>query len=170
MPETEHVGSIEIEQDLDFQQKSWTVQRVSWIIMLLIAVSGLLGAFGGGPIADATAGDRNELEIAYQRLVRMSGTEKLGISFGERAPRSGSTVSLWLDRKWLSRHNVRAIVPEPESTSVAADRVTYHFSAKPGALPSKVEFDLETIAFGSLYGKAGIPGGTTVTFSQFSYP
>ena len=169
MPETERVGSIQIEQDLDFQQKSWTVQRVSWIIMLLIAAAGLLGVFGGGPIADATAGDRNELEIEYERLVRMSGSEKLGISFGERAPRSGSTVSLWLDREWLSRHNVRAIVPEPESTTVAADRVTYYFSAKPGS-PTKVEFDLETIAFGSIHGKAGIPGGTTVTFNQFSYP
>ena len=100
----------------------------------------------------------------------MSGSEKLGISFGERTPRSGTTVSLWLDREWLSRHKVRAIVPEPESTSVAADRVTYHFSAKPGVLPSRVEFDLETMAFGSLHGKAGIPGGSTVTFNQFSYP
>ena len=139
-------------------------------MMLLFAVAGLMGVFGGGVLANATAGDRSELEIAYERLVRMSGSEKLGISFGERVSRSGSTVSVWLDREWLSRHKVRAIVPEPESTSVAADRVTYHFSAKPGAFPSKVEFDLETTAFGSIYGKAGIPGGSTVTFNQFSYP
>lgn len=170
MPETERVGSIEIEQDLDFQRRSWTIQRVSWIVMLLIASAGLLGVFGGGVVAGATAGDRNELAVDYERMVRMSGSEKLGISFGERTPRSGTTVSLWLDREWLSRHKVRAIVPEPESTSVAADRVTYHFSAKPGVLPSRVEFDLETMAFGSLHGKAGIPGGSTVTFNQFSYP
>lgn len=170
MPETERVGSIEIEQDLDFQRRSWTVQRVSWIVMLLIAAAGLLGVFGGGVVADATAGDRNELLVDYERLVRMSGAEKLAISFGERAPRAGATVSLWLDREWLSRHKVHAIVPEPESTSVSADRVTYHFTAKPGAPPSKVEFDLETMAFGSIRGKAGIPGGSTVTFNQFSYP
>lgn len=170
MPETELVGSIEIEQDLVFQRRSWAVQRISWIVMLLIAAAGLLGVFGGGVVARATAGDRAELEVAYERLVRMSGSEKLGISFGERAPRSGSTVSLWLDRDWLSRHKVRAIVPEPESTSVATDRVTYHFTARPGHLPSRVEFDLETMAFGSIHGKAGIPGGSTVTFNQFSYP
>jgi hypothetical protein len=170
LPETERVGSIEIEQDLDFQRRSWTVQRVSWVVMLMIAVAGLLGVFGGGVVAHATVGDRNELSVDYERLVRMSGSEKLGISFGERAPRSGSTVSLWLDRGWLSRHKIRSIVPEPESTSVAGNRVTYHFSVKPGAPPSKVEFDLETMGFGSMHGKAGIPGGRTVTFSQFSYP
>jgi hypothetical protein len=162
-------GTIEIEQDLDFQRRSWTVQRVGWIMMLLISIGGLFGVFGGGLLANASVGDDGELRVDYERLVRMTGSQQLEISVGQGATQS-STMSLWLDREWLSRHKVRSILPEPDSTSVSPVRVTYHFKVDPAAGPSKVEFDLETHAFGRMRGKVGIPGGKTVTFDQFSYP
>jgi hypothetical protein len=158
---------MDIDQDLDFQRTSWKVQRVSWIAMLLIALAGLFGLFGNGPLANATAGDAQTLTVDYQRLVRLSADEKLAITPGKTA--IGSIVSIWLDREWISRHEVRGIVPEPESTSVAADRVTYHFRTNP-QFTSRIEFDLETMAMGSIRGRVGIVGGSTVEFSQFSYP
>ena len=169
MPEVKRIGSIEIDQDLDFQRKSWKVQRVGWIIMLLVAFGGLLGVFGDGPFANATVGDSRTLSIDYQRLVRLSAEEKLAITMGNVPAGSGSTVGVWIDRRWMSRHQVQGIVPEPESTSVAADRVTYHFKTD-SRVPSKVEFDLQTNGIGLIRGRAGIVGGSTVNFNQFSYP
>jgi hypothetical protein len=169
LADPKRIDGIEIEQDLDFQRKSWTVQRVSWVIMVVIAVAGLLGLFGGGPLSDATAGNAQTLRVDYQRLVRQSATEKFGITPGSTAMGSGSTVSVWLDREWMSKHELRGMVPEPESTSVAADRVTYHFRID-SLLPSKIELDMETRAIGLIRGRAGIVGGNTVSFNQFSYP
>ena len=169
MPKSTRVGTIEIEQDLDFQRRSWAVQRVGWIMMLLISIGGLLGVFGGGLLANASVGGDGELRVEYERLVRMTGSEQLEISLGQGA-RQSSTMSIWLDRDWLSRHKVRSILPEPDSTSVSPVRVTYHFRVDPAAGRSKVEFDLEIHAFGPMRGKVGIPGGKTVTFDQFSYP
>jgi hypothetical protein len=169
LPDANRIGSIEIEQDLEFQRKSWKVQRAAWIIMILITLGGLLGVFGDGPLADARAGDSRTLTVEYQRLVRLSAEEKLAITPGSASIGSASTVSVWLDRKWMSRHDLRGMVPEPESTSVAADRVTYHFRIDP-RVPSKIEFDMQTKAIGLIRGRAGIVGGSTVTFNQFSYP
>lgn len=169
MPEAKRIGSIEIEQDLEFQRKSWKVQRIGWMIMLLITLGGLIGLFGDGPIADARAGDSRTLTVEYQRLVRLSAEEKLAITPGSASVASGPTVSIWLDRKWMSRHDLRGMVPEPESTSVASDRVTYHFRVDP-RIPSKIEFDMQTKAIGLIRGRAGIVGGSTVTFNQLSYP
>ena len=41
--ETDRVGDLEIHQDLPFQRRSWTVQRVGWAIMALVVLAGLLG-------------------------------------------------------------------------------------------------------------------------------
>lgn len=169
LTQSRETETIELEQDLDFQRKSWTVQRVSWVLMLLIVVAALLGAFGDGPLSKVTAGDAQTLSVEYDRFLRVGTSAKLSVTLGTSAPESPS-AALWLDRDWLSGNEVKSIVPEPDSTTVAADRVTYYFSTEPGGIPSKIEFDLKTKALGATRGKAGVVGGPVVTFAQFSYP
>jgi hypothetical protein len=40
------IGDVEINQDLDFQRRCWTVQRIGWIVMAVLVLSALLGVFG----------------------------------------------------------------------------------------------------------------------------
>jgi hypothetical protein len=48
-------GDLEVEQDLDFQQRTWALERAGWIVMLLIIAAALAGFFGGGPLSPTTS-------------------------------------------------------------------------------------------------------------------
>ena len=165
MAQSRRPGGIEIEQDLEFQRRSWKVQRVAWIVMLLVVIGAILGVFGNGPLSNASAGDSDAFRVDYQRFVRLDSPEKISFNIG---PRPDSSVTLWLDREWLRNHNVNSIVPEPRETSVDRGRVLYEFMLGPSQ-PSKIEFDLETKGYGRIRGHAGLIGGPAISFGQLSY-
>lgn len=63
--EARRIGDLEISQDLEFQKRSWTIQRVGWVVIALLILAGLLGVFGKGIAADATAGEENSRSREY---------------------------------------------------------------------------------------------------------
>jgi len=168
--EPKRKGSIEIGEDLEFQQRSWTVQRIGWVVMMLIVAAALAGVFGGGPVSNARAGDANLLSVDYQRFARLESPEKITFNVGRAAAGGSSSVDLWIDRGWLAKHDINAIVPEPSDTRVTQDRVIYRFDVDSAGIPSRIEFDLETKAMGRLKGRAGIAGRNSVSFNQLAYP
>lgn len=170
MPEPGQMGSIELEQDIDFQNRSWTVQRAGWVVMLVIVAAALIGVFGGGPVSSARAGDTNRLRVDYERFVRLDSPEKITFTVGRGAVPAGSSVDLWIDRQWLTKHVVNSIVPAPSGTRVTSDRVIYRFDVDSAGFPSQIEFDLETRGMGRLKGRAGTGAGNSVAFTQLAYP
>jgi hypothetical protein len=170
MSEPKRIGSIEIDQDIDFQKRSWSVQRVGWAMMLLIVAAALIGVFGDGPVSKAHTGDSNLLRIDYDRFVRLESPEKLTFNVGPAALAGDAPIELWIDQEWLSKHDVKAIVPEPSEARVTTGRLIYRFATQSTGSPLRIEFDLETKAMGRLTGKAGINGSSSVVFNQLAYP
>jgi len=67
----QRVGSLEIVQDMTFQRRAWVVQRIAWVVMLLIVVAAVLGLFATGPLSGTTAKtDDGVLTIEYGRFAR----------------------------------------------------------------------------------------------------
>lgn len=171
MTTPKRVGSIEISEDMKFQERSWRAQRVAWVIMLLVAVAALFGLFGGGPLAHATAGSlESGLRVEYDRFTRLRGQSRMIAEIGASAIRSDSSVRLWLDREWLDRHDVLSITPSPKESGLQADEVVYTFSATPGSSAVRVTFVLESRRLGSAKGRAGLVGGPSYAFRQITYP
>ena len=139
--------------------------------MLLISLSALLGLFGDGPLAEVEAGsDQTGLRVEYERFVRQDAPGALTANIGRAAIRPDSILQIWLDRKWLEEMELKQITPEPDSTRLEADRVVYFFRVNPAAAPVRIMWYLETHALGRSHGRIGIPGGPTVSYSQFAYP
>ena len=77
MADVRQVGDLEIAQDLAFQRREWTIQRVAWAVMALVALAGLLGLFGGaGPLTRAAAGN-GALRLDYARFERKHAPTEL---------------------------------------------------------------------------------------------
>jgi len=165
------VGSIEIAQDLDFQRRSWKVQRFGWATMMLISVAALFGLFGGGPLSSAHLGaDGSPLRADYERFLRLDAPAKLTLYIGAAAIRPDSTVEVWLDRKWLEGMEVRSIMPEPAEAQTSAGKVTYKFRLDPSSRPARLTYHLTTHSLGPITGRVGLSNGPSYSFSQFSYP
>ncbi|HWF61470.1 MAG TPA: hypothetical protein VN666_14325 [Nitrospira sp.] len=46
------ISALEINQDIDVQWQTWTLQRISWAGMALIVLAALAGVFGSGPVVE----------------------------------------------------------------------------------------------------------------------
>lgn len=170
MSDIKKVGSLEIDQDLQFQEKEWRAERIGWVVMALIVLLGLLGLFSRGPLSGSTArSSGGQVEVEYERFLRDRSPVELLLRMPE--PRAqGEQISLWVDKQYLQDFEIRDISPSPEQTIEAGDRLVYIFNTQPGGQPFEVKFNLQAEATGVLDGRAGVEGGEEVQFSQFIYP
>lgn len=83
--ETRH-GNLDIEEDLPFQQRTWKVERVGWILMALIALASVLGLIDKGPLSQNRKGDPSTLEVQYNRFIHLETPAQLRV----RLPSQGS--------------------------------------------------------------------------------
>lgn len=164
------VGDLEIDQDLEFQRRSWAVQRVGRVVVGLLVLAALLGLFGAGPLSGASAGrEGDDLRLEYSRFGRLMSPMTLRVHLAESAAR-GDKVRLWLSRDYLAGVKVDQVMPEPDSVEAGKDRLTYTFSLTDPSASTEVAFHLEPQTFGPLPGEIGLENGSALGFRQFIYP
>ena len=171
MSEPERHGSIEVAQDLEFQQKSWRVQRIAWKVMLGIAVAGLFGLFGSGPLANASTEPTDSgVAAKYHRFIRAGGDHTLELTVTPAAMDGDSLLKVWIASDWLSGNEVVAITPQPDSEPITPDRIVYRFAVADHASPVEIRFAFESRKAGLRRWRGGVDGDATLSFSQFAYP
>ncbi len=166
----ERIGSLEIDQNLRFQERSWTVQRLGWIGMMLLIVLALAGLFGTGPLSTATAGDpHGPISVDYQRFVRHDGRASLTIRVSSDQI-SGNEAEVWLDAAYVDSFQIQQITPQPDEVRSGEERLIYVFAVEDASQPFQVSFSLSPQHIGRVSGEAGIVGGPSESFDQLSYP
>jgi hypothetical protein len=164
------VGDLEVNQDPEYQRRTWIVQRVGWVLMCLIVLAALLGLTGRGPLSTATAGlPDGPLRVEYQRFDRHRAPSEFQILLPASEAPNGQ-VRVWIDRGYLSGVEIQTIVPEPESVEIGEDRVTYSFNVNRAGPPVRLGFRVTYDGFGPKRGGIGLEDGEPVTFGQFIYP
>ena len=154
-----------------FQRKAWKVQRVGWMLMLLIAIAALSGAFGRGPLSSAHVGAEGSVFRAeYERFLRLQAPAPLTLYVGSEAIGPDSTATVWLSEAWLAGMEVTSITPEPDKTTSGAGRVEYTFRITPSSRPARISFGLVNLRQGRIHGELGVERGPSYSISQFAYP
>lgn len=166
----ERVGSLEVAQDLEFQQRQWKAERIGWAIMVLIALLALIGFFGNGPLSSASVEAPNgDLSAAYDRFVRQDARSTLRLQVaGSQA--TNKEIELWVSRDYLDDVEVQRISPQPTEVRGGENRMIYVFTIDDPSATLQVAFSLGPQEMGRLSGEVGVTDGPTVTFNQISYP
>ena len=118
--------NLEIDQDIEFQRRSWRVQRIGWIAMVILVGLGLVGGLGSGPLSRQVLVVPGVLHLDYKRLTRYQSPEKLIVRL-QSAAISGREVGLWIDREYLDASKVETVTPPPIHVESSADRLVYFF-------------------------------------------
>ena len=156
--------SLDVEEDLQFQQKEWLFQRIGVVVLVAFVLAAFLGFTGmGGPMSHAQAGEPGgPLLVEYERFVRRNAeaTVKLhvhGVS---------GDVRFWVSAPYFEHFRVDSIVPSSQLVSVEPGRHVYMITA--AAPDVTITLELEPLTMGRREAEIGLVGGPSVRFTQLA--
>ena len=156
--------TLEIDEDLHFQQKEWFFQRIGVGVLVLFVVAALLGFTGmGGPMSRGEAGESGgPLHVEYERFVRRGGMSTVTLHL-RSAP---GDVRFWVSTRYFEHVRIESVAPAPELVSVETDRHVYLIRS--GSSDVTVTLEVKHEAVGTLDAEVGLVGGPAVRFSQLA--
>ena len=170
MEERPHSGDLELEEDLDFERRSWIIERIGWAVMVAVAFAALAGLLGPGPLSDTTAGAQGgRLRLEYPRFGRSGAPSILRVHLGPNTNQQ-EVVRVWLSRDYLEDIHIQGISPPPERVEAGPEQLTYVFLVSEPSRPTAVTFSVKPGRFGRQRGCMGLANGPTLCFGQFIYP
>lgn len=162
---TEKPRTIDIDEDLRFQQREWLFQRIGIAVLFAFVVSAVLGFTGGGGLmSHGEAGERGgPVHVEYERFVRRGARATMKLNFHNDPP---GFIQFWISAPYLSEVAIESIAPLPQTVTVEGSRHVYTIRAASPEVTVAIEMQHQTS--GALEGEAGIVGGEAVTFRQLS--
>jgi hypothetical protein len=165
------VGDLELHQDLEFQRKEWTAERIGWLAMALVTLLALTGLFGTGPLSSIVRGDAGDIIwLEYNRFGRMSSPSTTIVFHVNSEAISEGEVRIWIEEEYLDKFDVERITPQPDKISLGDDRWLFVFTVEPSEDPAEVKIKLNPSMMGRISGKAGLVGEPGFTINHFIYP
>lgn len=158
------LGTLEIDEDLQFQRKEWFFQRIGVALLVLFVLAALLGYTGmGGPMSRGQAGEPGgPLHVEYERYVRRGGLSTVKLHL-RSVP---GDVRFWVAAPYFEHVRIDSVAPTPELVSVETDRHVYLIRS--GSSDVTVTLTVEHEAFGTLDAEIGLVDGPSVRFSQLA--
>ena len=134
-------NEVAVGEDLAFQERWWTFERIIWSVFLLIVVADMLGVFGRGWLAKAELrGTDTGMDVKYERVERAMTPSVRTIDF-QRAAFHDGKVELFVSDSLIKELGNQRGVPQPEQSSIGNGGITYTFPVN--GVPAQVEFAME---------------------------
>jgi hypothetical protein len=160
---------VAIDEDMAFQRREWMIQRVGWVVILVLLIAGLLGALGGNGWLSHGEAKVGSLALEYERFTRQRRPTSLQVRVDPASARDGQ-VPIWLDQAFLDRIDVERVEPEPVETRAGADRVVYQLALADPQRPAQVTIAYQPADLGVTQIRLGIVGGDAIAIDQVVYP
>jgi hypothetical protein len=157
-------SGLELAEDIDFQRREWTAQRLGWVLMGLLVLAAIAGLFGAGPLSNSSA-ERDGLRLEYDRFGRLQQSMSLRLHFSGDERES---AAVFISRQYLASVQIENITPQPQRVESDVDWLIYSFLTRQRA--GGATFHLKPEKFGLLSGQARLEQGEPISFRQFIYP
>ncbi len=134
-------NEVAVGEDLEFQRKWWKFERAIWILLTIILVLDLLGAFGRGYLANHRVRTQNgALEVKYERVERFKAPSILTVNLGPQAIHDGK-LQLWTSESLVTDLGNQRVIPQPLISRVGDGGTLYTFETTQD--PITIQFALE---------------------------
>jgi len=158
-----HDDQLELDQDIALERLTLTLQRIGWILLIVLLGLAALGLFGSGPLSPTVrSSEGGEVRVSYDRFERRLMDSVLRVRIA-----SGNTIQF--HRSYLEHAEIKGIEPPPSGVGSMGEEIAYSFANdSPG--PFEVEFEIK------LKNKPGVARGSVragdeiVPFWQMIFP
>ena len=160
--------AIAVGEDLAFQERWWTFERVIWSLFVLILIADVLGAFGAGWLAHVQVDDpATAMHVHYDRVMRTGTPTSIALQFAPDAASNGA-VKLIVSDSFIKKLGAQRVIPQPQTSAITSGSMVYTFPS--GEMPGEVDFELQPSAPGLYHFTLQVPGHTAVTRSVVVVP
>ncbi len=136
-------NELAVGEDLDFQRKWWSFERVVYIVFVVIVLLDVAGVFGRGYFAKAEATiSGGAAHLKYERVQRVGTPSILSVEFAPDTAEQGQ-VHIWMDGALTKALGNQRIVPQPVTTTLNKNGYEYSFRASDP--PAMTRFALQPI-------------------------
>jgi hypothetical protein len=120
--------SLQLKDEIDLHLRGWIVQRIGWVLLLLLVIAASLGLFGSGWLSSGHVAAENGV-VSFERLARFESPMKLIV----QVDKTDGDIEVRIPRSYLSCIEIDKIVPEPAAQKAAEGSMIYTFDADPAS-------------------------------------
>ena len=161
---------LQIDEDRAHQRLEWRIERVGWAVMAALALAGVLGLLGNGPLGRAHA-EGGGLALDYDRLQRAKAPTEYRFHVDPALARDG-TLRLRFSDALLEEVEIETIVPEPDSVRAGPGFTEYAFAVARGDRDraARIALHYRPTTFGPVRGRVWTEGAPPLDVAHFVYP
>lgn len=162
-------GDLEIEIDDSQQRKTWVIERIAWVILLIFILAGFAGFFGRGGVSKRTIGSEEEgMKVEYEKFLRYHTGDQLRITVYR--PVQDKMLRLWISDDFRKKVLIDHINPSPEKVEFEKNGTIYYFNVGDGSGPKLVNFYIKPEQNGNIHSTIKDMDGSSISISQFIFP
>ena len=163
----EQLGISSIRQAIRFQERSWILERVAWVVLALVPLAALTGLFAHGMVSDKIVRAPNSsLSVEYERYQRQSVQARFVI----RIPSAQSAeIRLRLSHSFQRSYDIQSLQPAPLRSRASPEGLELFFHPpEAGELVAVIWSTPRT--FGTIDLQAQTDSSGPVKFPDFIHP
>ncbi|MBT1700950.1 hypothetical protein KK083_28920 [Fulvivirgaceae bacterium PWU4] len=153
--------SLQLKDDIDLHISGWIVQRIGWVLLLLLLIAASLGVFGTGWLSAGHVAGKNGT-VSFERIARFETPMKLVVQI----EKADGDIEIRIPRSYLDCMEIDKIVPEPATQKAAGGSAIYTFDAE---AESTITFYLMPESTGSIHTELTIDN-TNFPIAHFIFP
>jgi hypothetical protein len=159
---------VAVGEDLNFQRKWWTFERIIWSFFVLILICDLLGVFGRGWLAKGKLSTPDHaLTLDYERVERSATASIMTLHFGAAAVHDGK-IQVFVNNEVIRSLGAQRMAPQPARSALTDGGVTYTFDA--GSTPTIAEIALQPLFPGRHHILLQVPCSAPIKATIFVLP
>jgi hypothetical protein len=156
-----------IQEDMQFQRRTWLAERIGWIVLAALLVAGLAGVFFHGRLSRTIAKAIDEsIAVEYERFAHKTAVTHFVIRTSPPLP---DQVLVRLGPSFASMHDVDSMEPRPIRSSGGSYGLEFVF-ARSSAGDLGVHIAARPKRFGFMSLHVEVEGRGAVNIAQFVYP
>lgn len=156
-----------VQEFMRVQQRHWRLERIGWVVFLLIVLLTALGGFSKGALSLTTARSADgALTVDYQRFERNSAASEITVRLqGE----PGEVMQLELTGDLLDKFSIEGIQPEPLNSESVHGGLRWSFRTDQAG-DATVYLALRVAGLGSAHSQLALTDTSRIAVDQFIYP
>src|SRR5688572_10160657 len=100
-------SSMDMRDEIELHEKGWIIQRIGWVLLMLMLIAASLGLFGNGILSNKYLAT-NTASVSYERFGRFDSPMKIKINAGAQG-----RLELKIPQTYLRKMELDKIVPQP---------------------------------------------------------